>query len=191
MLSKLQPQLLWRFSSYIFRRRPSCLESNGVAFAFFRLLLAPPDPRGSLGVSFGIDTSPRRFSTGPVNVQGPTAVDNCSLLQEGEFHRLADNTIHDLQERLEEYGDDIEIDGFDIDYGNDVLTLKLGDLGTYVVNKQTPNRQIWLSSPVSGPSRFDWDWESKRWVYRRTGANLLELLESEIQSLCRQPIQLS
>ncbi len=30
-----------------------------------------------------------------------------------------------------------------------VLTVKMGgDLGTYVINKQTPNKQIWLSSPV-------------------------------------------
>lgn len=43
---------------------------------------------------------------------------------------------------------------YDIDYifviafQNEVLTLKLGNLGTYVINKQTPNRQIWMSSPV-------------------------------------------
>ncbi len=30
-----------------------------------------------------------------------------------------------------------------------VLTVKVGgDHGTYVINKQTPNRQIWLSSPT-------------------------------------------
>ena len=29
-----------------------------------------------------------------------------------------------------------------------VLTVKLGSHGTYVYNKQTPNRQIWLSSPL-------------------------------------------
>lgn len=29
-----------------------------------------------------------------------------------------------------------------------VLTLKLGEQGTYVINKQGPNQQIWLSSPV-------------------------------------------
>lgn len=28
------------------------------------------------------------------------------------------------------------------------MTVRLGDLGTYVLNKQTPNRQLWLSSPV-------------------------------------------
>ena len=37
-----------------------------------------------------------------------------------------------------------------------VLTVRLGELGTYVINKQTPNRQIWMSSPISGPVRYDW-----------------------------------
>jgi len=94
-------------------------------------------------------------------------------------------------EKLEEYGDSIDIDGFDIDYGNQVLTLKLGPLGTYVVNKQTPNRQIWMSSPVSGPSRFDWDRDAQAWIYRRTKLNLVDALESELEQLCGQPISLS
>lgn len=29
-----------------------------------------------------------------------------------------------------------------------VLNLRLGSLGTYVINKQPPSRQIWLSSPT-------------------------------------------
>jgi frataxin-like iron-binding protein CyaY len=29
-----------------------------------------------------------------------------------------------------------------------MLFYRLGDHGTYVINKQTPNRQIWLSSPT-------------------------------------------
>jgi hypothetical protein len=29
-----------------------------------------------------------------------------------------------------------------------VLTLDLGQHGTYVINKQPPNKQIWLSSPL-------------------------------------------
>ncbi|CBI17994.3 hypothetical protein VitviT2T_018028 [Vitis vinifera] len=123
--------------------------------------------------------------------QGPAAIDYSSLLQEDEFHKVADSTIQDLQEKFEEYGDCVQIDGFDIDYGNQVLTLKLGTLGTYVLNKQTPNRQIWLSSPVSGPSRFDWDQSAQAWVYRRTKANLSKLLETELEKLCGTPISLS
>ncbi|CAA7406834.1 unnamed protein product [Spirodela intermedia] len=123
--------------------------------------------------------------------EGPATLDHRSLLEEDEFHRLADGTIHDLQEKLEEYGDEVQVEGFDIDYGNQVLTLKLGSLGTYVINKQTPNRQIWLSSPVSGPSRFDWDRTSQCWFYRRTKAELLHLLQDELLQLCGQSISLS
>ncbi|XP_042521103.1 frataxin, mitochondrial [Macadamia integrifolia] len=125
------------------------------------------------------------------DAQGPAAIDYRSILEEDEFHCVADATINDLQEKLEEYGDSIQIDGFDIDYANQVLTLKLGNSGTYVLNKQTPNRQIWLSSPVSGPSRFDWDRSGQSWIYRRTKANLIQLLEIELEQLCGKPISLS
>ncbi|CAG7859772.1 unnamed protein product [Brassica rapa] len=123
--------------------------------------------------------------------QGPAPIDYSSILQEDEFHRLANVTINNLLEKIEDYGDNVQIDGFDIDYGNEVLTLKLGSLGTYVMNKQTPNRQIWMSSPVSGPSRFDWDRDANAWIYRRTEAKLHVLLEEELENLCGEPIQLS
>jgi len=82
------------------------------------------------------------------HVEGPVALDYSSVLPEEEFHKLSDEFLHNLQEKLEEYGDDLQIDGFDLDYASGVLTVKLGDVGTYVINKQSPNRQIWLSSPM-------------------------------------------
>lgn len=35
-----------------------------------------------------------------------------------------------------------------------VLTLILGNNGTYVINKQPPNKQIWLSSPFRSAEPF-------------------------------------
>ncbi|KAL3820989.1 hypothetical protein ACJIZ3_006894 [Penstemon smallii] len=122
---------------------------------------------------------------------GPAAIDYRSILQEDEFQRLANSTIHDLLEKLEEYGDSVDLDGYDVDYGNEVLTLKLGSLGTYVINKQTPNRQIWMSSPLSGPSRFDWDQNAEAWIYRRTKGELINVLETELEQLCGKPVTLS
>ena len=69
-----------------------------------------------------------------------------------------------------------------------------------MLNKQPPNRQIWLSSPVSGPKRYDWvengygdgDGEEREegdgkgeggrgeWVYLRDGSTLSGLLEEEV-----------
>lgn len=69
-----------------------------------------------------------------------------------------------------------------------VLTLHFPPHGTYVLNKQPPNRQIWLSSPVSGPKRYDWvvvvEGKEKgakgQWVYLRDGSTLSGLLGEEV-----------
>lgn len=49
----------------------------------------------------------------------------------------------------------------------------------YVLNKQTPNKQIWLSSPISGPSRFEYQTQDKRWRHNRSNECLLALLNEE------------
>jgi frataxin len=62
---------------------------------------------------------------------------------------------------------------------------------SYVLNKQPPNRQIWLSSPISGPKRFDWVMAQEGmnfkegsgqgdWVYLRDGSSLTEILRKEL-----------
>jgi frataxin len=71
------------------------------------------------------------------------------------------------------------------------MTIELSDKGSYVLNKQPPNKQIWLSSPISGPKRYDWvvTGESMNqkegsglgeWIYLRDGSKLSDLLRKEI-----------
>lgn len=65
-----------------------------------------------------------------------------------------------------------------------VLTVKFGELhGTYVINRQTPNKQIWLSSPKSGPKRYDFI--NSQWIYKHDGKSLHELLNSEIPGIVK------
>lgn len=91
---------------------------------------------------------------------------------------------------MQTFGEELDIEGFEVDYSDGVLTVQLGSKGTYVINKQTPNRQIWLSSPISGPARFDWHGLEHVWVYRRTKAQLLPLLEEELSQLMGKSITL-
>jgi frataxin len=60
-----------------------------------------------------------------------------------------------------------------------------------VINKQPPNKQIWLASPLSGPKRYDWvvygeSMHQKEgggqgaWVYLRDGSRLSALLSKEL-----------
>lgn len=68
-----------------------------------------------------------------------------------------------------------------------VLTITLAPIGTYVINKQPPNKEIWLSSPISGPKRYGYfiaqDTEDKTevgsWLYYRDFSSLHDLLLEE------------
>jgi frataxin len=72
-----------------------------------------------------------------------------------------------------------------------VLTITCPPNGTYVINKQPPNKQIWLSSPISGPKRYDYvlagEGQNEKegggtgeWIYLRDGTNMTELLSKEL-----------
>jgi hypothetical protein len=54
-----------------------------------------------------------------------------------------------------------------------VLNVTVGGHGTFVLNKQAPNKQLWLSSPVSGPLRYDFCVDSARWLNSRDQHSML------------------
>lgn len=109
--------------------------------------------------------------------------------EEEAYHHAADQTMDTLLEDLEAVIEERELEEADLEYGQGVMTLKLGDPGTYVINKQAPNREIWMSSPISGPVRYGLS--DKRWVYRRDGHILHDRLEEELGKLLDGPVLLS
>lgn len=73
------------------------------------------------------------------------------------FHNVSENTLEELAESLYELEN--ALDDLDVNVSQGVLTIKLGSSfsnKTWVINKQTPNRQLWWSSPISGPRRFEY-----------------------------------
>jgi frataxin len=129
------------------------------------------------------DKAPNPLETLPVT---KTPAD----ISDSEYHAVADEYLEKLLTQLEVMQDQRE--DVDVEFSAGVLTLDLGpDVGTYVINKQPPNKQIWLSSPKTGPKRYDYvifgegqhekqDTATGDWVYLRDGSTLNDLLKSEI-----------
>mmetsp|Transcript_4727 Transcript_4727/g.8938 ORF Transcript_4727/g.8938 Transcript_4727/m.8938 type:complete len:188 (-) Transcript_4727:228-791(-) len=117
--------------------------------------------------------------------------DDNAFESERMYHQVADRTLDDLHERIEEFVEGQNVEDSDVEYSMGVLTIKLGNKGTLVLNKQAPNRQIWLSSPISGPVRYDYDKKTGCWVYQRNGTRLRDLLQSELSQLCGGNLSLS
>uniref|UniRef100_A0A8B9MGY2 Frataxin, mitochondrial n=1 Tax=Accipiter nisus TaxID=211598 RepID=A0A8B9MGY2_9AVES len=115
----------------------------------------------------------------------------CSSLDETTYEKLAEETLDSLADFFEDLTDKpFTPEDYDVSLGSGVLTVKLGgDMGTYVINKQTPNRQIWLSSPTSGPKRYDWT--GRNWVYSHDRVSLHELLSKEFSTALKTKLDLS
>lgn len=167
--------------------------------------------------------SPESSDPEPPKTQDHASGTEAAELSEAEYHEFADQYLNTLVLALEDLadtdkgGDPVEVE-FAVSilhfYANHadisqagVLTVGHPKKGSYVLNKQPPNRQIWLSSPVSGPKRFDWtvpkstsggmnskqDQEDShgdvgddgvlgggKWVYLRDGTTLSGLLREEL-----------
>lgn len=96
---------------------------------------------------------------------------------ESRFAALADATLETLCDTV----DDVLGDEIDADLQGGILTLALEGGGQYILNKHAPNREIWMSSPVSGATHFAH--VDGKWVSTRDASVVLyEVLAAELNA---------
>ncbi|WRT69829.1 iron donor protein CyaY [Kwoniella shivajii] len=99
-----------------------------------------------------------------------------------EYERVSEQDMDVLHENLEIYVEQYGNNDWEVEYSSGVMTLLIPPYGTYVINKQPPNLQIWISSPISGPARFDYI--DGVWVHhRKSHIKLGELLNTELNDI--------
>jgi len=102
------------------------------------------------------------------------------------FEDLAEKTIESLFDAIDEaIGDDA-----DVDLENGILTVELEDGRQYVINKHSPNQQIWLSSPISGAAHYKFDDATAAWVSTRSSDVLLDVLSAEMSQIAGVSVRL-
>lgn len=98
-------------------------------------------------------------------------------ITDSQYCQIADNYLEDLSDSLEELGETYP--QIDVELTQGVMSLTVAPGKTYVINKQPPNKQIWLSSPISGPKRYDLI--GGKWITLRDNTALTDLLRSELE----------
>lgn len=106
-------------------------------------------------------------------------------METSEFERLADETLARLQAAIE----DVE-SSLDVELVGGILTIETESGGKYLLNRHAPNRQIWLSSPVSGAWHFAWNGDDQAWISTRGGERLEDLLARELSEATGEAIEL-
>ncbi|OWB68295.1 hypothetical protein B5S33_g2328 [[Candida] boidinii] len=110
-----------------------------------------------------------RFNSITTSTDGSDVPDSVLNLSIDDYHFHADETIELMYNDLDEF------------FINNDLPHEVEEnvrVGEYFINKQPPNKQIWLSSPISGPKRFDYlDGE---WTCLRDNTKLKDIIQDEV-----------
>ena len=83
------------------------------------------------------------------------------LTCEKRYLLIVEDFLEQLSDSLDEILDSDPTFIDDINFSSGVLKIECQGGKTYVLNKQAPNKQLWLSSPFSGPQRYEYDMTTK------------------------------
>lgn len=122
----------------------------------------------------------RRFNSINTSTSGSYIPEDVQNLTIEEYHTLSDETFEQILDELDSFFEENNIMEAEIDEEAGVMEINCSE-GTYVINKQPPTKQIWLSSPLSGPKRFDY--HNNQWICLRDNEKLSQLLENEMNQI--------
>jgi len=98
-------------------------------------------------------------------------------MDETTFHKLADETLENLSEALEDADDEGSLE---VDFESGILNIETSRGKKYVINKHAAMKQIWMASPASGASHFSY--KEGRWK-TSDGRFFDEMMTSEMKNL--------
>ena len=89
------------------------------------------------------------------------------IMNESDFHRAVDDVLARIESSLE------SADELDVDLESGILTITCPDSSRVIVNRQTPNREIWIASRGGG---FHFARREGEWRDTRSGDELFASL---------------
>ncbi len=97
-------------------------------------------------------------------------------MTESEFNELADAVFARIEQAIDASSTDIECS-----LNGGVLELEFDDGSKIIINRHTPNREIWLAARSGG---FHYAWQDGRWLSRRDDSELFDKLAELVKSGC-------
>jgi CyaY protein len=94
-------------------------------------------------------------------------------MTESEFHRAVDAVLARIETSVENE------EGLDVDLESGILTVTCPDATRVIVNRQTPNREIWVAARSGG---FHFSFRDGQWRDTRSGDELFASLARVIES---------
>ena len=106
-----------------------------------------------------------------------------TIMNETEFLQLSDTLFAHIQDTIDEGGWDLDCMG-----SGNVLTIEAGDGTQVVVNRHTPNRELWIAAKSGG---YHFAEQDGRWLATRDGREFFEVLSEVLAAAAGEDVRIS
>ena len=106
-------------------------------------------------------------------------------MNDSEFHQLADALMLTIEEALDDFDGDADID---YETNSGVMTLSFENGSKIVINRQEPLHQVWLATKAGG---YHFSYRDEQWVCDRSGESFFTLLSQACSAQSGEDVSFS
>lgn len=105
------------------------------------------------------------------------------MMTESEFIRRTEALFNRIEDRIDENGWDL-----DCRFAGNVLTIEAEDGTQIIVNRHTPNQELWIAAKSGG---YHFTEKDGRWVSTRDGSEFFTVLNQALSEAAGEEIRIA
>ena len=102
------------------------------------------------------------------------------MMTESEFLQHSDALFADIEDQIDEGGWD-----FDCQFSGNVLTLEADDGSQIIVNRHTPNQELWIAAKSGG---YHFAERDGQWLATRDGSEFFTVLSEALSAATSEEV---
>ncbi len=102
------------------------------------------------------------------------------MMTESEFLQHSDALFADIEDQIDEGGWD-----FDCQFSGNVLTLEADDGSQIIVNRHTPNQELWIAAKSGG---YHFAERDGQWLATRDGSEFFAVLSEALSAAAGEEV---
>nr|WP_238480193.1 iron donor protein CyaY [Eikenella glucosivorans] len=106
-----------------------------------------------------------------------------TIMTETEFLRYSDQLFAHIEDQLDQCGAD-----FDCEHNGNVLTIEADDGTQIIVNRHTPNQELWIAAKSGG---YHFALREGQWCSTRDGSGFFAVLNDVLGAAAGQAVEIA
>ena len=105
------------------------------------------------------------------------------MMTESEFIRMSEELFEHIEDQIDENGWD-----FDCQFAGNVLTIEAGDGTQIIVNRHTPNQELWIAAKSGG---YHFAEQNGKWLATRDSRDFYDVLNEALSAASGEAVEIA